>query len=382
MKILIIGGTGTISKAIADAAVSANYDVTLVNRGNSSFRNNKLCKVVTGDIYKLQELDNKLREEFYDVIVDPITYSLEELKNRLWFYKKHCKLYVFISSVAAIGSGNGIQDERSQKNPVWSYGINKLACENFLKEQHELTYMILRPSITYGDIRIPIPVACRKNPYTVIDRIKNEKPLVCFRLSDDENRKHKLMDVRDFGTYSVALLNKVNAQNNDFIICADKAYSWNEAYDALYNKLNKKKCVYEVDRDAFKVLDSALYDDLTYDKDAANVLYSKEKCIQYTGLNIRETELEEGISNLVDYLEKVYKNRLLEEEYNLMSDYLLLHYAKRDDTLNKYLNTFTDEYKNKLNNYYKNKIIQIRKNRSFLYRGYRIAKKILNKLFR
>lgn len=46
MKILIIGGTGTISKAIADAAVSANYDVTLVNRGNSSFRNNKLCKVV------------------------------------------------------------------------------------------------------------------------------------------------------------------------------------------------------------------------------------------------------------------------------------------------------------------------------------------------
>lgn len=33
MKVLFLGGTGTISKGIADAAVEKGYDVTLLNRG-------------------------------------------------------------------------------------------------------------------------------------------------------------------------------------------------------------------------------------------------------------------------------------------------------------------------------------------------------------
>lgn len=50
MKVLILGGTGTISKGIADAAVEKGYDVTLLNRGNASFRNNEKCKIIV-EIY-------------------------------------------------------------------------------------------------------------------------------------------------------------------------------------------------------------------------------------------------------------------------------------------------------------------------------------------
>ena len=65
MKVLILGGTGTISKGIADAAFDKGYDDTLLKRGNASFRNNEKCKIIVGDINKLSELNNSLG--IYDI---------------------------------------------------------------------------------------------------------------------------------------------------------------------------------------------------------------------------------------------------------------------------------------------------------------------------
>ena len=50
MKILIIGGTGTISSAITRQLVAAGHELWLINRGNRTAELPDGVKLITGDI--------------------------------------------------------------------------------------------------------------------------------------------------------------------------------------------------------------------------------------------------------------------------------------------------------------------------------------------
>ena len=80
MECLIIGGTGTISEGIAVEAIKKKYKVTLLNRGNNNSRVPNDATVVHGDINDIGLMTKLLGDKVYDVIVDPITYNLEQLK--------------------------------------------------------------------------------------------------------------------------------------------------------------------------------------------------------------------------------------------------------------------------------------------------------------
>ena len=331
-------------------AIAKNIDVTIINRGNNNLRCPKGAKVIKGNLNDLSCIRGLLQDEYFDIIVDPITYNVNQLKERISIFEGHCKRYVFISSAAAIGSGEGIQSETSQKTPKWDYGVSKLQCEEYLQSANiPFEYTIIRPSITYGDIRIPIPVACRINPWTVVDRIIKNKPLVCFKYKDDHETTHNLMNVRDFSIYAVGLFDKEIAKNNDYIICSDNIYTWDEAYTSLYNVLGKEKHIYEVEREIFKYLNYNLYKDIVFDKDAYGVNYSNEKVKNDSKRNIKETKLDDGIKALVDYLCVYYKERPLEDDYNIMTDVILYKVVKnRDEYLEEYINGLTKEYKKEL----------------------------------
>ena len=378
--ILVIGGTGTISCGIAKEAINQSYEVTLLNRGHSSFRVPEGAKLIKGDIHNIEEF-KKVLENNYDVIVDPLTFRLNDIKRMTGLIANHCKTYMFISSVAAFGLTGDVITEGSPKNPKWDYGIGKLECERYLENNKlPFNYIIIRPNVTYGDIRIPIPVACRKNPYTVLDRIKNDKPLVCFDLENESRRK--LMDIRDFSKYVVKTINNDKSINNDYLVCSDESYTWKEAYSYLYEKLNKEQHLYYVDREVFKSFNKSLYDDIIYSKDA-NELCDKSKIKKDTELEYKEISLKEGISDLVDYLNTYYKDIELEEDYNLMVDALLMYEVKnKDEYLNDYINSLSDDYKKKVNKYWNTSIKNTKKGNSFSYKVCAKLKNIVKKLIR
>lgn len=380
MKILLIGGTGTISGGMAEEAVKRGYDVTLLNRGHSDFRCPKGAQVIHCDINNTQQARECLAGKQYDVIIDPITYNVNSLKNKINLFASHCKTYMFISSTAAIGNNDGVQDEYSDKNPKWSYGINKLDCEKYLQTAKlPFNYIIIRPSITYGDIRIPIPVACRKNPYTVIDRIINDRPLICFEYTGEHESYHKLMDIRDFSVYAVEVLGKEYAINNDYIICADQAYSWEEAYSLLYEKLNAQEHVYQVNGEVFKYLNPSLYDDFLYDKGSKQSLFSKEKIKKDTQIELDEIPLQKGIEHLVDYLQKNFSSKPLEKDYNLMTDAALMYDVKdKDEFLTNYIKTLPITYLAEVKAFYKN----CKRKKNILYRALRKMKSIIKKIIK
>ncbi len=370
MNCLVIGGTGTISEGLAAEALRKGYSVTVLNRGNNNARVPKGADVIHGDINDIVTMEGILENRMFDVIVDPLTYNLEQLKVRIGLFEIHCRRYVFISSTAVFGKGEKTMDECSPKNPVWDYGVKKLQCERFLAEgKFSFDYVIIRPSITYGDIRIPVPVACRKNPWTLIDRIEKNKPLVCFEYTDAHKTTHNLMNIRDFSVYAVSLFDKTEAGNNDYIICSDQLYTWEDTYKALYMALGKVEHVYEVDRSVFKFMNPILYDDIIYDKGSHGVNFSNGKVKKVTCISIDEVPLEEGLRSLVEYLGDNYRDRPLENEFNLMTDAILLcGVKKRDQFLEDYLNGLSQAYRKKLKDSWRKRKLKSALKDTFVYK--------------
>lgn len=251
MRFLIIGGTGTISFGIAKEALDCGHDVTVINRGSRPYRELKGIKYIKADINDTDSCLEKLNGKHYDIVVDPLGFDKGSLARNISIFGQYCKKYVFISSCCAFGCSDSDDaiDENYKMNPESKYGKKKKECEEFLISQSfGFNYTIIRPYITYGDIRIPIPYACRINPYTVIERIRNNKPLVCFDFLGENNSLHNLMEVKDFSRIVVSIICSSDSNNNDYNVCGKRTYSWDEAYTTLYECLKEQKHVYFINK--------------------------------------------------------------------------------------------------------------------------------------
>jgi nucleoside-diphosphate-sugar epimerase len=304
---------------------------------------------VHGDINDKDALRTILEKEKFEVVVDPLVCNIRELTNHLDIFDGKCGTYVFISSCCAFGGhSNSTISENHSMHPESKYGINKLACEEYLKSHTmKSNYLIIRPYITHGDIRIPIPFACRSIPYTVIDIIENNKPLVCFDIKNHRT-KHNLMDVRDFSRIVVGLLNQ-GVKDSDYNVCGDHVYSWDTAYAYLYEELGKQQHLYYVDRSVLRFIDNHLYEDVIYDKDCEGTVYSGQKAKVKSGEMTDQISLKDGIRDLVQYLRVNCAKLPLEEEFNYRTDLLLVNAVKDpDDFLNNYTSGLNGEYLKKL----------------------------------
>lgn len=160
MKVLITGGTGTISSGLVKESVKRGYDTFAITRGNNNSRNIEGANYIHGDIWNNNEIGLLLNEMNFDVVVECLAYNVEQLKISLENFSRRCQQYVFIST-AGIYNRQGEKRivETDEKNfTEWSYTRYKIECEEYLKNYSEKTglkYTIIRPTVTYGDYRIP-----------------------------------------------------------------------------------------------------------------------------------------------------------------------------------------------------------------------------------
>ena len=72
------------------------------------------------------------------------------------------------------------------------YGIDKRKAELFLLEngeQYSFFWTGVRPTITFGETRIPVGYASKRKTYTLPERILNGKPIIRF---DDPSTRHSV----------------------------------------------------------------------------------------------------------------------------------------------------------------------------------------------
>lgn len=246
MNILIVGGTGILSTAVVHSCISHGHSVTMVNRGNKTEIIHPKAIFVKCDVRnedQLKEVQTTLAKENFDVVVDFLVFTESELKLSLKYFSPLAKQYVFISSAQVYNTSiPGILTEDAPKpQKLWSYSINKLACEEYLENYcltHQIAYTIIRPAVNYGGTRIPYGIFPPMGyHWTLVERIKHGKPIVTW---NNGHNKLNLTRVEDFAEAMIGLLGNPKAYHEAFNVAGDRIYTWIDVLNVLGELVGKK----------------------------------------------------------------------------------------------------------------------------------------------
>jgi nucleoside-diphosphate-sugar epimerase len=141
--------------------------------------------------------------------------------------------YIFISSASAYqkpARSYLITESTPLANPFWDYARNKIACEDRLMRAYReegFPITIVRPSLTYGETQITLPVNSWAKSYTVVDRMRRGKKVI---VPGDGSSLWVITHNTDFAKGLVGLLGREQAIGHAFHITTDEVMCWDQFY--------------------------------------------------------------------------------------------------------------------------------------------------------
>lgn len=231
MQALFIGGTGIISSACSALAVERGIDLTLLNRGTSIRPAPAGARVARADIRDRQAVREALGSKEFDVVVQWVAYTADEVERDLELFRGRTGQYVFISSASVYQTPPErlpVTESTPLDNPYWQYSRDKIACEERLVRAHReegFPVTIVRPSHTYDRTKPPI-----RGGYTMIDRMRRGMPVV---IAGDGTSIWPVLHHTDFARGFVGLMGRSEAIGEAFHITSEELITWNQIYAAI-----------------------------------------------------------------------------------------------------------------------------------------------------
>ena len=171
MRALVLGGTGFVGSSLVDGLLAAGHKVRVLARNAEQFRS-----PLPGVDYRLANFSDipTLVEavEDVDVVFHLISTTVPSTSNRAPLYdiesnligtvrlleilreRPGCRLIYLSSGGTVYGVPQQVpMTEEHPLQPICSYGVVKVAVENYLHmfhELHGLDYLVVRPSNPYG----------------------------------------------------------------------------------------------------------------------------------------------------------------------------------------------------------------------------------------
>ena len=226
MRVLYIGGTGEISFDCIHESVRLGHDVTVFNRGRHNAGLPAGCRLLKGDVED-DAAYGGLPGLNFDAVCQFRLFTPAAIERDIGLFAGHCGQYVFISSASAYRKpvrGLPITEAMPLENPFWDYSRAKAAMEARLQAQGRLPYTIVRPSHTYR-ARMPTPMGTIE-----VSRMLRGKPVV---LHGDGESLWTVTHAEDFARPFARLLGERRALGEAFHITGDRAWSWNEIFEAI-----------------------------------------------------------------------------------------------------------------------------------------------------
>jgi len=240
-KVLLIGGTGTISSAITEKlAADENYELTLINRGNRSNKIPKNVEVLTGDINSEAEVVQLLAGRQFDVVADFIAFGLDHVKRDYRLFKAMTKQYIFISTASAYQKppvDHVITESTPLINPYWGYSRTKAECEKWLLDRFQedgFPVTIVRPSHTYSNERVPLALSGHGGSWQIVRRMLAGKPVP---IPGDGSSLWTMTHNTDFADGFIGLLGNLRAIGHTVHITSDEALTWRQVYETVAAKM-------------------------------------------------------------------------------------------------------------------------------------------------
>ncbi len=231
LRLLFLGGTGTISTACVRAAVAAGHDVTVLTRGSRDRDLPPEVRRLTGDVRDAESIRAAIGDERFDVVADFLSFVPEHVATVLSAVEGRTGQYVYISSASAYEKPPRylpVTESTPLRNPFWQYSRDKIACEQLLVDAHRsraLPVTIVRPSHTYDETKIPTI-----GGWTDIARLRAGKPVV---VHGDGTSLWTITHADDFAVAFTGILGNPAAIGDAFTITGTHAPSWNQIYGWL-----------------------------------------------------------------------------------------------------------------------------------------------------
>ncbi len=307
MKILLIGGTGTISSAITRQLAAAGHDLWLLNRGNRKAEVPEGVKLVVADIDDEAEVLRQVGSEQFDAVCEFIGFVPAQVERDIRLFKGRTRQYVYISSASAYHKPAAdyiITEGTTLANPYWQYSRDKIACEERLMQEYReqgFPVTIVRPSHTYCERGVPTSVHGPKGSWQVLKRMLEGKPVI---VQGDGSSLWTLTWNEDFARGFIGLLGNPKAIGEAFQIMSDERLTWNQIYASVASALHVDYKPYYVASDFLSAVSPQewqLEGNLTGDK-SVTVVFDCSKLKRVVPGFQATTRFHEGVCRSVVYM--------------------------------------------------------------------------------
>ncbi|MBQ3886015.1 MAG: SDR family oxidoreductase [Ruminococcus sp.] len=336
MKILLIGGTGTISMAITNLLAKQGHELYLINRGSRTAELPENVTVLNCDINDEKKVSGLIGDTIFDAVGEFIGFVPEQVERDFRLFRNKTKQYIYISSASAYQkplSDPVITESTPLANPYWQYSRDKIACEEFLMKQYRengFPVTIVRPSHTYDERSVPLGVHGKGGSWQVIKRMAKGKPVI---IHGDGSSLWTLTHNTDFAKGYCGLVGNIHAIGQAFHITSDESLTWDQIYNIIADALGVElKAVHIPSEFLAAVSDYDLTGSLIGDK-ANSVIFDNSKLKRAVPDFKAVIRADQGIKNTVHNILKHPELQNEDEEFDKWCDKVIGAYTKLKEDL-------------------------------------------------
>jgi nucleoside-diphosphate-sugar epimerase len=322
MRVLFVGGTGLISTAVSRMAMAEGLELFVLNRGSPP-KGLPDGHHLTADVHEPRAASNAVQGMDFDVVVDWIAYTPDDIERDIALFRGRVKQYVFISSASAYQKPPAhylVTESTPLENPYWGYSRDKIACEERLVRAHRdesFPVTIVRPSMTY-DRNLPIAVG-GWGTYCVADRLLSGRPIV---VHGDGSSLWVVTHAEDFGRGLLGLLGDDRAVGEAFHITSDEVLTWDQIYRAIAEALGVEAKIVHVPSDLIARVEPQLAGSLLGDKTWSTV-FDNAKIKSFVPDFEATIPFRDGIRRTLEWFAADERRRRVDDAVHAESDRIL-----------------------------------------------------------
>jgi nucleoside-diphosphate-sugar epimerase len=330
MRVLFIGGTGTISTACTALAARRGMDVTLVTRGQKLAQQlPRGARSIVADVND-PALAQKLEGQTFDAVVDWIAYTPADIERDLRLFRERTRQFVFISSTSAYQKPPThylLTESTPLGNPFWEYARNKIACEERLMQAYRdegFPVTLVRPSLTYGETSIPLVLNSWQKPYTAVDRMLRGQKMI---VPGDGTSLWVVTHNTDFAKGLVGLLGQQQAVGEAFHITSDEVLTWDRLFQIVGAAVGVEPQLVHIPSDFIAACIPDKRGTLLGDK-SVSVVFDNSKIKQFVPDYSPTTTFAEGVRRTLAWFNADPARKQVDQQLSATMDKLIAAYEK------------------------------------------------------
>jgi len=323
MNVLVLGGTGVISRAIVNLLLEKKHTVTVFNRGMRTLSFNGEVRQIVGDRQDRNDFESRMQAESFDAVIDMICFNEGDARSTVAAFKDSAGQIIICSSVAAykrpynsvptVESAESLYDD-----PTFVYAWDKAQVERYLNEvisSEQVPITIIRPSLTYGPGAANVGVL-RQN-YGIIDRIRKGKPLVMF---GDGSTPWSFTFVADLAKAFVGVVGNSQAFGEAYHACSEERCRWEDLYLEFGKVLGVEPQIVHISSELLVAADPDLFSHLCLEKTFSG-LFDNSKIRTVIPDFSCDISLHDGIKMMVQWFEQ--EANQVDPDKDIMEDRLV-----------------------------------------------------------